>query len=94
MLKQDISDIQCPSLVQTCDFPTFWKVRIDWQTMSGIGCYRLELLHMAKQFFLAHEPQHTLMVDRVATILRFCCDTPVPVIRKFQSYLLNQVNPI
>ena len=59
--------------------------------MSGIGCYRLELLLMAKQFLLAHESQHALMVDRIAAILKFCCDPPVPVIRKLQRYLLNLV---
>jgi len=52
------------------------------------------LLIMAKQLLLAHEPQHALMVDRIAAILKFCCDPPVSVIRKLQSYLLNLVNQI
>ena len=42
--------------------------------MGGIGCYRLEQLPKAKQLLLAHEPQHALMVDRIAAILKFCCD--------------------
>ncbi len=53
--------------------------------MSEIGCYWLELLLIAKQLLLAHEPQHTLMVDHIAAILKFCCDPPVPVIRKLKS---------
>jgi len=52
--------------------------------MSGIGCYRLELLLMAKQLLLAHEPQNPLMVDCIAVILKFCCDPPASVIPKLR----------
>jgi len=46
---------------------------------------------MAKQSLLAHKPQNALMVDHIAAILKFCCDPPVAVIRKLQSYLLNLI---
>jgi hypothetical protein len=46
--------------------------------MSGIGCYRLELLLMAKQSLQAHEPQNALMVNHIAAIMEFGCDPPVP----------------
>ena len=62
--------------------------------MSGICRYWPEFLLMAKQLLLAHEPQNALMVDRVAAILKFCCDPPVSVIRKLQSYFLDLVNQI
>lgn len=59
--------------------------------MCGIGRYQLELLLMAKQLLLAHDPQYALMVNRIAAIPKFCCDPPVAVIRKLQSYLLNLI---
>ena len=56
--------------------------------MSGTGCYRLEFIFMAKQLLRAHEPPQALLVDRIAAILKFCCDPPVLVI---SGSSLNQV---
>jgi hypothetical protein len=50
MLELDISYIRSLRLVQPRYFLLFWMVRIDRQTMSGIGRYRLELLLMPMQF--------------------------------------------
>jgi len=62
--------------------------------VSGIGCYRLESSLMAKQFFLAHDFQHALMVDRITAVPEFCSDPPVSITSELGSDLLNLINQI
>jgi hypothetical protein len=59
--------------------------------MTGIGCYGLESSLQTQQIILPHESQHALVIDRIAAVLELCRYSPVPVARKFQSYLLNLV---
>ena len=60
--------------------------------MAGIGCYWLEQLPMAQQAIQMHKPQHPLVVNRIAAILKFCRYSSITVARKFQSDVLNLVS--
>jgi len=60
--------------------------------MAGIGCYWLELLLMAQQAIQMHEPQHPLVVNRIAAILELYRNPSIAVARKFQSDILNLVS--
>ena len=60
--------------------------------MAGIGSYWLELLLMAQKAIQMHEPQHTLVVNRIAAILEFCRNPSIAIAGKFQSDILNLVS--
>ena len=63
-----------------------------WQSVAGIGSYWLELLLMAQKAVQMHEPQHTLVINRIAAILEFCRYPSIAIAGKFQSYILNLVS--
>jgi len=39
--------------------------------MAKIGCHGLEFSLQAQQIILSHESQHTLVIDRIAAVLKF-----------------------
>jgi len=62
--------------------------------VRGIGGYWLESSLMVKQFFLAHDFQHALMVGRMTSIPELCSDPPVSLKSELGSDLLNLTNQI
>jgi hypothetical protein len=60
--------------------------------MAGISSYWLELLFMAQQAIQMHEPQYSLVVNKIAAMLELCRNPSIAVSGKFQSYILNLVS--
>jgi len=63
-----------------------------WQSVAGIGSYWLEQLPMAQKAIQMHEPQHPLVINRIAAMLELCSYPSIALAGKFQSDILNFVS--